>query len=54
MLMGKLVVDLVGKKYWPNFKVDLEKENGNILKNGFYQRILQALKKNERVKNIFY
>ena len=24
----------------PNFKVDLDQENGNILKNGFYQQII--------------
>ena len=25
----------------PNFKVDLDHENDDIMKNGFYQRILQ-------------
>ena len=24
-------------EYWPNFKIDLDEEIGNILKNGFYR-----------------
>ena len=34
---------------WPNFKVDLDQENGNILKNGFYQRIPLVSKYPKRV-----
>ena len=37
----------------PNFKVNLDKENGNILKDIFYQRILlvSKYKKRESAKN---
>ena len=33
----------------PNFKVDLDHENDNIMKNGFYQRILQPSEYPKRV-----
>ena len=33
----------------PSFKVDLEYENDNIMKNGFYQRILQPSEHPKRV-----
>ena len=33
----------------PNFKVDLDHENDNIRKNGFYQRILQPSEHPKRV-----
>ena len=40
---------------WPNFNVDLDHENGNILKNGFLQRILLVSKYPKRVgAKIFY
>ena len=41
----------------PNFKVDLDHENDNIMKNGFYQRILQPSEYPKRVgakKNFFF
>ena len=39
----------------PSFKVDLEYENDNIMKNGFYQRILQPSEHPKRVgAKIFY
>ena len=39
-----------------NFKLDLEHENVNILKNGFYHRILQLSEypKRERAKKFFF
>ena len=33
----------------PSFKVDLDHENDNIMKNGFYQRILQPSEHLKRV-----
>ena len=33
----------------PSFKVDLDHENDNIMKNGFYQRILQPSEHPKRV-----
>ena len=33
----------------PNFKVDLDHENDNIRKNGFYPRILQSSEHPKRV-----
>ena len=40
----------------PSFKVDLEYENDNIMKNGFYQRILQPSEHPKRVgaKKIYF
>ena len=39
----------------PNFKVDLDHENDDIMKNGFYQRILQPSEHPKRVgAKIFY
>ena len=45
-----------GKLPLLNFKLDLEHENVDILKNGFYHRILQPSEypKRERAKKIFF
>ena len=38
----------------PSFKVDLDHENDNIMKNGFYQRILQPSEHPKRVGAKFF
>ena len=38
----------------PSFKVDLDHENDNIMKNGFYQRILQPSEHPKRMGAKFF
>ena len=38
----------------PSFKIDLDHENDNIMKNGFYQRVLQPTEHPKRVGQFFF